>query len=339
MATAPGPAPDHLSYLRRAAADRQHRAPRLLRGVEARARQAPPIGTAKLPADDVVTLVHSPSLAFPAATLAAISVEGDRAVVEGHWLGLTGAMGPLPLHLTDYAASEGRGSAHRPYGRFLDVLAGRMLQLFYRAWASAVPAASIDRRGSDHFATRIAALTGAQDGAANHMAFPVEARLRHAGFFASPRSPSGLADALSGVIRLPVSIVEHVERWRDIDPAERTVLGGGFSRLGGDAVAGCRICTVEDAFKVVVQVATARDLRDLLPGGSRYRILVEAIDSFAPPHLDWEIELATAGEAIRPRGWAPPRSLAGRAGVLPPWSAVSGPMPALAPMPVGWAPF
>jgi type VI secretion system protein ImpH len=94
-------------------------------------------------------------------------------------------MGPLPLHLTDYAASEGRGSAHRPYGRFLDVLAGRMLQLFYRAWASAVPAASIDRRGGDHFATRIAALTGAQDGAADHAAFPVEARLRHAGF--SPR--------------------------------------------------------------------------------------------------------------------------------------------------------
>jgi type VI secretion system protein ImpH len=141
------------------------------------------------------------------------------------------------------------------------------------------------------------------------------------------------------VIRLPVSIVEHVERWRDIDPAERTVLGGGFSRLGGDAVAGCRICTVEDAFKVVVQVATAWDLRDLLPGGRRYRILVEAIDSFAPPHLDWEIELATAGEAIRPRGWAPPRSLAGRAGALPPRSAVSGPMPALAPMPVVWAPF
>jgi type VI secretion system protein ImpH len=55
----------------------------LLRGAEARAPQAPPIGTAKLPADDVVTLVHSPSLAFPAATLAAISVEGERAVVEG----------------------------------------------------------------------------------------------------------------------------------------------------------------------------------------------------------------------------------------------------------------
>jgi type VI secretion system protein ImpH len=301
MATTPGPAPDHLNYLRQASARIGGIAPlALLRGAEARARQAPPIGTAKLPTDDVVTLVHCPSLAFPAATLAAITVEGHQAVVEGHWLGLTGAMGPLPLHLTDYAASERQNGGAQPYGRFLDVLAGRMLQLFYRAWASAVPAVSIDRRGEDHFGGKIAALTGAQDGAADHAAFPAESRLHHAGFFASPRSPGGLGDALSAVIRLPVRIVEYVERWRDIDLAERTVLGGGFSRLGQDAVAGCRICTVEEAFKVIVQVSSARDLRDLLPGGARYRILVEAIDSFAPPHLDWEIELATAGEAIRP---------------------------------------
>ena len=61
-----------------------------------------------------------------------------------------------------------------------------------------------------------------------------------------------------------------------------------------------RVCTVDEAFKVVVHVASARDYRDLLPGGARYALLVEAIDAFAPPQLEWEIELAVTGDAIRP---------------------------------------
>ncbi len=301
MARAPRPASDHLSYLKRAAAMVASVAPlALLRGAEARAPGLPRIGEAKLPANDVVGLVHAPSLAFPAATIEAIRVGDTQATVEGHWLGLTGPMGPLPLHLTEYAAYERRYAAQHPYGRFLDTIAGRMLQLFYRSWSAAVPAASADRRDDDHFGRRIAMLSGAEDGAGPHSAFPAHARLRHAAFFASPRSASGMADALADLMRLPVRIVEHVERWRDVDPAEQSRLGQGFVGLGRDALAGGRVCTAEEAFKVVIHVATARDHRDLLPGGARYALLVDAIDAFAPPHLEWEIELAVASEAIRP---------------------------------------
>lgn len=301
MAPAPRPAADHLSHFRRAAAVVARLSPlALLRGAEARAPLLPRIGEAKLPSDDVVALVHLPSLAFPAATLEVVLVGETHATVEGNWLGLTGPMGPLPLHLTEYAAYERRHARQQPFGRFLDVLAARMLQFFYRAWASTVPAASADRPDDDHFAQKIAALTGAMDGAAADSVFPPRARLRYGALFASPRSASGIADALSDLLRLPVQVVENVERWRDIDPRERTRLGAQFASLGQDALAGRRTCTVEEAFRVVVHVATSDQHRQLLPGGARYAVLVEALDAFAPPHLDWDIELAVAGAAIRP---------------------------------------
>ncbi|MFD1951481.1 type VI secretion system baseplate subunit TssG [Sphingomonas arantia] len=301
MASAPRPASHHLSYLRRAAVAVSSISPlALLRGAEARAPELPRIGNAKRPDDDIAALVHTPSLAFPAATLNAISIGDAQATIAGNWFGLTGPMGPLPLHLTEYASSEQRYGHQQPFGRFLDVLSARMLQLFYRAWASSVPAASADRPDDDDFGEKVAALTGALDGAAIENAFRVKARLRYAALFASPRSPSGIADALSDLIRSPVRIVEHVERWRDVAPPDRSWLGTRFAGLGREALAGGRICTADEAFKVVVYVTSARELEELLPGGARYVLLAEAINAFAPPHLEWEIELAVAGAAIRP---------------------------------------
>lgn len=301
MARTPRPASDHLSYFRRAAAKVARVSPlALLRGAEARAPGLPRIGAAKLPEHDIVAMVHTPSLAFPAATLDEITVSDDRATIAGSWLGLTGPMGPLPLHLSEYALYERAYARQRPFGRFLDVISGRMLQFFYRAWAGAVPAASLDRVDDDHFGRKIAALSGAEDGAKGSSTFPAHARLRYASLFASPRSPSGIADALADLMRLPVHVVEHVERWRSVEPGDRSLLGTGFATLGRDALAGRRVCTVDEAFKVVVHVASARDYRDLLPGGARYALLVEAIDAFAPPQLEWEIELAVTGDAIRP---------------------------------------
>ncbi|MFZ3483579.1 type VI secretion system baseplate subunit TssG [Sphingomonas sp. 3-13AW] len=302
MARAPRPAADHLSYFARAASGVAGLAPlALLRGAEARAPGLPRIGEAKLPGDDVVKMVHAPSLAFPAATLETIEIAGRRATVEGSWLGLTGPMGPLPLHLTEFAAYERRHARQQPFGRFLDVLAGRMLQFFYRAWAATVPAASVDRGdGDDRFGNQIALLTGATDGAGSESPFPGRARLHHAALFASPRSPAAIGDGIGTLLRLPVRVVEYVERWREVEPEDQTQLGRGFATLGGDALSGARVCTVEDAFAVAVEVGSTREYQDLLPGGERYALLVDALEAFAPPHLDWDITLAIASERVRP---------------------------------------
>ena len=292
---------DHLAYLSRAAERLRTLGPlALLRGAEARASDLPRIGTSRLPSQNIVELVHVPSLAFPAAALESISTSGGRPRLEGYWLGLTGPMGPMPLHLSEFASYERRYSRTQPFGRFLDLLAGRMLQLFYRAWAATSPAASADRPDDDQFGDRIAALTGAEEGVRTDALFPARARLRYAALYASPRSPTAIQDALEDLMRLPVRVLEYLPRWRDIEPFERSQAGRGFASLGRDAVAGGRVRTVSDAFRVQVAVSRHQDIAELLPGGRRYALLAEALDAFAPPHLEWDIELAIAHSAIRP---------------------------------------
>ena len=70
---------------------------------------------------------------------------GGRLRVRSLFLGLTGPMGALPIHLTEYAFYERRMGEKRPFGRWLDVLTDRMLQFFYRAWADGQPAVQADR--------------------------------------------------------------------------------------------------------------------------------------------------------------------------------------------------
>lgn len=302
MAAPDGPAPQHLSFLQRIAAeaDRYGLFP-VLRGAEARAPHLPRIGNSRLPSQNIVDLAQVPTLAFPPSTLESITIDRGRAEVSGYWLGLTGPMGPLPLHLSEYAFYELRyGGGNRPFGRFLDVIAGRMLQFFYRAWADSNPAAHADRPGDDRFAGYLAKLTGATDGVTAQSAIPASARLYYAGLFVSHRSAAALQDALTELLRTPVRLKEFLPRWRDIDPGDRTALGKGFNCLGVDTVVGSRVRGVSDAFRVVVAARTFREYQDFLPSGGKFKIAAEALDAFAPSHLEWELELELNEHEARP---------------------------------------
>ena len=219
--------------------------------------------------------------------------------MAGYWFGLTGPMGPLPLHLTEFAAYERLYAKKQPFGRFLDMLAGRMLQFFYRAWADSQPVASADRPADDHFAHYLAMISGAEIGAKGDAAFPARARLHYAAHFASRRSAAGIQDALSHLLRTPVRVVEYMPRWRDIEAEDRSSLGRGFNSLGIDTVLGGQARTVTDAFRVVVRVDSYRRYESFLPTGVGFKIAAEALDAFAPSHLDWDLELEVPEDEVR----------------------------------------
>ena len=301
MAAENGRTPQHLVFLRHAAKKaRRYGLFGLLRAAEARAPGLPRIGDSRLPAQNLVDLAQVPSLACPGSTLESITVKNARARVEGYWLGLTGPMAPLPLHMSEFAHYERRYSKKHPFGRFLDVLAGRMLQFFYRAWADANPAASADRPADDRFAGYVGAVTGALDGVKTNAAFPARARLYYAGLYASRRSAAGIQDAVADLVGSPVRLIEYRPLWRDIEAADQTRLGSAYSGLGVDAVAGRRTNTVSDAFRIAVSVDTFRDYENLMPGGPRFAVVAEALDSFAPSHLEWDLEIKVSEAAMRP---------------------------------------
>lgn len=278
-----------------------------LRGLEARAPERPPVGLSKLPEQDIADLRQIPHMQFPGSTLGKVEQRRGRAVLAGYWLGLTGPMSPLPLHLSEFALYEERYGKKRPFGAFLDLLAGRFLQLFYRAWASAEPATHADRTGSNRFADYVDALSGAGEGAGDDSAFPRLARLHYAALFASRRSAGAIEQGLGHLLGMTVAVEEFQPRWRTIAPADRTRLGGQFSTLG-DAMLGARVLQVSDAFSVRVMVPDLARFRDLLPTGRLFPIASEALTALAPGHLEWDLVLCLpkqAAPAARLDGTAP----------------------------------
>ncbi len=287
----------------------------LVRGAEARAGHLPAVGRSRLPSQNVVDLGTMPSMGFADSTIVDVTVKNGRAHVDGLWLGLTGPMGPLPTHLTEFAVYERRYGASRPFGRFLDMLSGRMLQLFYRAWADSQPAVSADRPQDDQFTGYVAKLTGAHEGATATSAFPAQARLHYAGLLASRRSARAIEDALSHLLRQPVEIHEFQPRWRDIEAGDRPRLGQAFASLDGEILLGSRVKMASDTFRVVIRCETLRIYESLLPTGPRFPMLAEALDTFAPSHLEWEV-LLELKEALAPKARLDGRTRLGWTGWL-----------------------
>jgi type VI secretion system ImpH/TssG family protein len=293
----------HLGFMRRATKDvLRFNVFALLRQAEAYAQDAPRISRSRRPEQNLADLAQAPSLGFPASTLASIAVQDGRAKVRGYYLGLTGPMGALPLHLSEIAFQEERFGRRRSFGAFLDLISGRMLQFFFRAWADSQPVSHADRPKEDRFAGYVAALSGAMEGVPEDAVWPARARLHYAALFASRRSAGAVEDALRHLLGASVRVTPFEPRWREIEAGDRSRLGaaGGFAQLGGDAVLGAHIYTVADAFKVTVRAASLADYASLLPDGRKFAMAAEALEAFAPSHLEWELELEIACEDVRP---------------------------------------
>lgn len=298
MVAEPGRTPDHLSYLRRVAGDlRAYGFFPLVRGAESRARSLPRVGNARIPSQNVVDLGHTPTLEFPASTLSELEVRASgRMRLRSYFLGLTGPMGALPLHLTEYGAYEARHSRDRPFGRFLDLLTDRMLQFFYRAWADSQPAVHADRPDDDRFAGYVSAVSGAVDGADAKRHFTAKARLTFAGPFAARRSRAAIQGVLREVLQSDVLIREFIPRWRTLRSQDQSRIGRAsrFNQLGGSAMLGRSVRTVEDAFRVEIIAAEHVDYCAFTPGGERFHLAAEVLDALTPPHLEWEVEIQIA---------------------------------------------
>jgi type VI secretion system protein ImpH len=261
----------------------------VLRRAEAMSRDKPRIGRARRPEQSIIDIAQEPTLEFAGRSIAAIEFRHGRPQLRGYWLGLTGPMGPLPTHLTEFAAYERRYAKKRPFGDWLDVISGRMLQMFYRAWAESQPAVHADRPDGDNFARWIACLSGAMEGSAADSDFFAHARVHYAAVFAGPRSAAAIEDALAHLLRQPALVVEFQPRWREFEPEDRSRLGRSFATLGEDAVLGGRIFSAADAFRVVVRAENHEDYLSLLPTGQRFAIASEAIEAFKPSHLEWDL--------------------------------------------------
>jgi type VI secretion system protein ImpH len=266
----------------------------------------PRIGASLRPRDDAVRFAQDPSLSFEPGALARFTpatAEG-RARLAVNFLGLFGANGPLPLHLTEYARDRARNHGDDTMVAFLDVFHHRMVSLFYRARASAEPAISLDRPEGDRFADYVGSLFGIGTPALRGRDEIGDfAKLHFAGLMANQRRPAaGLVTILRTYFKLPVEIEQFVGHWMRIPAEGQTRIGmqERGNRIGVSAVLGTRVWDRQHKFRLVIGPLGYEDYQRMLPGGASMRRLVEWVRSYAGAVLDWDVRLVLKQPEVPP---------------------------------------
>jgi type VI secretion system protein ImpH len=265
------------------------------------------IGEARRPVDEPVRFAQEPSLAFAPSAVAAFETGSAKAPrLVQRVFGLFGPNGALPIHLTDWARDRARNSGDAAFVRFLDVFHHRMLSLFYRAWAQAQAAVSMDRPRQDFFGRRLAALCGlGAPSLRDRDSVPDTVKLAHAGVFGRQvRSAECLQTVLADYFGVPVQIEEFVGHWLPIAPEQRSRLGGrgGFNRLGEDAVIGERTWHAQSRFRVVLGPLSFGDYERFLPRGRSSRPLHDLVKLYVGFEHSWEVKLVLKKDEV-PLAW------------------------------------
>ncbi len=279
-----------------------------LRVLDAHHAGKPRLGTARRPADEPVRLAQRASMAFAPASLHAVVPQISAGVtrMEVRFFGLFGPNGPLPLHLTTYALERSLHKADHTFQAFADLFHHRLLLLFYRVWAQAQPAVSLDRPNEDRYADYVGSLIGSggpewrgRDAAPDH------AKLFFAGVLSRQvRNADGLQAMVAGFLRVPARVESFVGRWLRLQPQERSRIGRVGARrrtssaqLGVSAVLGSSVFDRQHHFTVHVGPLDAVGFEALLPSGAALPPLQALVDHYVGLELGWALRLELRREA------------------------------------------
>ncbi len=276
-----------------------------LRLIEALHPDKPRLGTARRPADEPVRLGQAADLSFAGSSISRVDLDdrSGRPRIEERFFGLFGPNGPLPLHLTSYARERRMHKGDETFGRFADLFHHRLLLLFYRAWAQAQPAVSLDRPKEDRFAHYVGSFMGAGGTEWQHRdAAPDHARLAFAGLLSrQARNADGLAQLLSGFLGMQVRVEQFVGRWMPLPEAERTRIGRrGVSRhmstsqLGASAVLGRAVFDRQHHFRIHIGPLSLEAFEALLPVGPALPAVRALVQQYVGLEFGWDLHLLLA---------------------------------------------
>jgi type VI secretion system protein ImpH len=252
---------------------------------------------------------NSLALAFPPGQVEAITPGDavDGAAPQFHltptFMGLLGAHGALPGHLTEriaaWEASQPDLELAGAPRAFLDIFSTRMLTLFYGAWRKyRVEHAVLE--DADGFLPLLLALAGfAPDGPREAVGDATLAR--YAGVLQRrPASAVVMARMLSHHFGVPLALQEAIGHWDLLAGAERSALGGANAVLGQAAVLGERCWRPDLRVRVRIGPLGRADFERFLPRAAGAQALRTLLGLFAAPTIVYEIVLVLAGTELRP---------------------------------------
>lgn len=286
-----------------------------LRQLECAFPDLPRIGQAARPADEAVRFGQHPSLAFEPALLASFQRGGKGAPrLLLNFFGLMGANGPLPTHLTEYIRDRQRNFNDPTLAAFCDVFHHRMISLFYRAWATAQPAVSLDRPGADRFAQYLGSLIGiGMPSLQGRDSVPDVAKLHFAGRLGpQTRNAEGLAALLSDYLGVPVRVEQFVGHWMTLPTDGLCALRSGPDApvLGHTTVMGKKVWNTQHKFRLLIGPLDLAQTRRLLPGGDSLQRVRDWVRQYVGLAMDWDVNLIVKKEQLpglrlgsAPLGW------------------------------------
>jgi type VI secretion system protein ImpH len=216
-------------------------------------------------------------------------------------LGLTGAHGPLPHHITDLLL-ERTGRGDRGLRDFLDIFNHRLISLLYRARKKYRP--PLDAKGphAGRVARVLFSILGLGSGhLLNRLDIPDRSLLPYTGLFAEQfRSPVGLERVVEDCFGVGAKVVQFQGVWHELEESDLTRIGarGQNHALGHGALLGKRVYDPTANFELRLGPMPYARFVSFLPDGDAYQPLRSLVRFYAHEELGFSIRLEVAKEEL-----------------------------------------
>ena len=246
---------------------------------------------------------NSLQLGFSPSELEAVSGDGHRFTITPTFMGLLGAQGTLPAHVTERIAAWQSGRDDAAPRAFLDLLSNRMLALFYRAsQAARVEHLAGGRAGGpDRLRPMLLALAGfAPDPAADSGA-PLASLSAHFAGMLQQRPCSGVAleRMLADFFGVGIELEQAVGHWDVLQPFEQSALGVN-AELGENILLGERSWRPDLRARLRIGPLDGVSFARFLPSGDASAQLAAILRRFAEPTVGFEVQLVLRAQDVRP---------------------------------------
>ena len=237
---------------------------------------------------------------FAPSDVESIAEVGEGFEITTTFLGLYGAVSPLPNYFTEQLLEQEEESLLR---EFVDLFHHRLISLFYRAWEKYRFASGFAPGGRDLVSRRLLGLLAIDPDRlpAGHRV-PAIRLLGLAGVLTQvPHSAASIRAAVAEHFEgVPVGLESFIGRWTAVPDDQRARLGAANARLGRDLTVGDRVFDRGCTFRVALGPLGLDDFLSFLPGGPRIQELREIVDLVNGDGLDYEVELSLRAEETPP---------------------------------------
>lgn len=211
------------------------------------------------------------------------------------FMGVSGAMTPMPLYLAEEVCQDDEGA--RIKRDFLDLFHHRLVSLVYRIGIKFDFAREYTQEAEDPWSRRMLAMAGLdayERWRMRHLSR--QQLLRLAPLLASKvRSAHTLALAVQDITAealqdASVHVVQFTGDWTMLDPEQRIALGRENSEVGINAVLGVEC--FHRAGKATIVIGPLRDnFRRFLADGDMFPAICELVGMLSPEPIEYELDL------------------------------------------------